>query len=191
MTGIYGLILAGGQGRRLGGVDKAFLRLHDRPMITHVIDRLGGQTDGFAISAAGDGARFAAFGVPVVGDGMHWGKGPLAGVLAGLIWAQTRGGVALLTVPVDTPFVPRDLVACLAPAPSVAAHQGRVHHLVALWPVTAIGALDEFLAGAGPYRVSDFARAIGLRVVGFDAELDPFLNINTPTDRTVAEAREC
>lgn len=183
------LILAGGEGRRLGGVDKAFVALHERPMIEHVIQRLRGSA--VAISAAGDVSRFDRYGLAVLGDGPHRGKGPLAGVLAGLVWAAALGSETLLTVPVDTLFVPSDLAARLGRAPSVAAWGLRVHHLVALWPITAIAALEAFLGGGEPYRVADFGRRIAQRVVVFDDELDPFVNVNTPDDLAAAEVRRC
>jgi len=189
---ICALILAGGEGRRLGGADKALTRLHGIPLLTCVIARLRDQTDAIAISTRGDGSRFAAFDCAVVDDGRHRGKGPLAGLHAGLVWAAAARGTALLSVPVDTPFIPADLARRLHPAPAVAACGDRVHHLVALWPVAAIaGKLDAFLDGPGPYRVADFARSLAMRRVDFDAVSDPFLNINTPEDLARAEARRC
>ncbi|HQT83450.1 MAG: molybdenum cofactor guanylyltransferase [Acidiphilium sp. 37-64-53] len=191
MTAVYGLILAGGAGRRLGGVDKAFVGLWGRPLVAHVVERLAGQAEGLVISAAGDVSRFDLFGLPVVGDGAHRGKGPLAGLLAGLRWAAALGGDFVVSVPVDTPFVPLDLVARLGDGPAVAAYGGRVHHLVARWPVAAAGALEEFLCSDGPYRVSDFARGLGMRVVEFADRRDPFMNINTPEDLALAEGLRC
>ncbi|WP_287759189.1 molybdenum cofactor guanylyltransferase MobA [Acidiphilium sp.] len=185
------VILAGGAGRRLGGVDKALLILHGRTMLDHAIATVSGQVGAVALSAAGDPARFARFGIPVLEDGRHRGKGPLAGVLAGMRWAAETGGEALLSLPVDTPFAPRDLVARLGAAPSVAASHGRTHHLVALWPVAAADALERFLDGPGPYRVSGFAAEIGMRAVAFADERDPFVNINTQADLDAAEAGRC
>jgi molybdopterin-guanine dinucleotide biosynthesis protein A len=189
MTATYGLILAGGAGRRLGGVDKAFVVLADRPLITHVLDRLNAQVGAIAVSVAGDGARFDALGLAALADGAHAGKGPLAGVLAGLHWAAAGGGLSVVSVPVDTPFVPRDVVARLGIGPAAAGYRDRIHHLVAAWPVTAAAALEAFLAGNGPYRVSDFARSLGSRVVWFDGAADPFVNINTPDDLATARLR--
>lgn len=187
----FGLILAGGAGRRLGGVDKALLLLQGRPMLAHAFDRISGQVESCALSAAGNAARFAEFGLPVLDDGAHRGKGPLAGVLAGLRWAGAAGAETMLSLPVDTPFLPRDLVAKLGEAPAVAAHGGRTHHLVALWPTGAAASLEDFLAGPGPYRVSDFAARLGMRAVEYAAPEDPFLNVNTEADREAAEARRC
>ena len=83
------IVLAGGQSRRMGGGDKALLDLGGRPMVAHVIDRLGVVPT--AISANGDPDRFAAFGLPVLPDPIPGWLGPLSGVLAGMGWAAAQG----------------------------------------------------------------------------------------------------
>jgi molybdenum cofactor guanylyltransferase len=181
---IAGLILAGGQGTRLGGADKAFVRLHGAALITHLLARLTPQgCQALAVSANGDPARFAAYGLAVLPDAPELaGKGPLAGVAAGLAWAATMGADFLLTVPVDTPFIPANLLAALTPGPSVAVYQGRQHHLVALWPVAFLPALKNFLGQPGAYKVRDALRLCAARQVAFAGPTDPFLNINTQED---------
>lgn len=142
-----------------------------------------------AISANGDPSRFAVFGRPVLADGSFSGEGPLAGILAGLDWAFGIGAAALLTVPGDTPFVPRGLAAALSPPPACAASDGHIHHLVALWPVSARIALRDHLSRAGTRHAGHFAEAIGMRQVDFPlAACDPFLNVNTPADLEVARS---
>jgi molybdopterin-guanine dinucleotide biosynthesis protein A len=188
---IAALILAGGQGSRLGYVDKAFLRLDGRPLISHLLDRLTPQVKKIAISANGDPSRFAAFHLPVLADAPeHAGKGPLAGVAAGLVWAQKIGADTLLTVPVDTPFAPTDLLAALSPAAAVACYQGRQHHLVAHWPVSLLPALQNFLSAPGAYRVRDALDLCAARQVEFTGPIDPFLNINTQEDLAAAQQVE-
>jgi molybdopterin-guanine dinucleotide biosynthesis protein A len=181
------LVLAGGAGTRLGGVDKAFLRLGGRALVEIVLARLGAPV---AISANGDAGRFAAYGVPVLADGALAGKGPLAGVAAGLDWAAGIGADSLLSVPVDTPFVPNDLAARLGTAPSVAVWRGRQHHLVAHWPVDGRAALRGFLAAPGAYKVRDALALLAARPVEFGGDEDPFLNINTADDLADAARRE-
>lgn len=181
------LILAGGKGTRLGGVDKAFLCLDGCPLIAHVLQRLQPQTGNIAISANGNPKRFAGYQLPVLPDLLH-GAGPLAGVAAGLAWASAIGAADLLTVPVDTPLIPENLFARLAPSPSVAAHGNRQHHLVALWPAGFLPRLEAFLSGPGPYKVRDALALAGARPVAFTEPADPFLNINTPADLAAAES---
>ncbi len=176
---IAGLILAGGLGTRMGGADKAFLRLGGRPLIEHVLARLGPQVTGLAISANGDPTRFAAYALPVLPDSCA-GRGPLAGVAAGLAWAAGQGADFLASVPVDTPFIPENLVSRLTPGPSVATHGDRQHHLVALWPVAFLPRLTALLAKPGAYKVRDALALCGARPAEFPE--NPFTNINMPAD---------
>ena len=188
---IAGLVLAGGAGRRLGGVDKPLLALGAGVVLDAVLARLGGEgLAALALSANGDPARFARFGLPVLDDGVFAGRGPLAGVLAGLDWAEGRGAAALLTVPGDTPFLPPGLVAGLSPPPAYAWAEERAQPLVALWPVAARVALRAWLADAEPARVGAFAAALRARAVAFpDAPAGAFANINTAADLAAARAR--
>jgi len=178
---IAALILAGGQGSRMGGADKAFIELAGKPLIEHLLARLVHQSANIAISANGELARFAPYALPVLPDQLT-GKGPLAGVQAGLAWARASGAQSLATIPADTPFIPDDFIARLTPCPSVAVYAGRQHHLAALWPVTFLPALEEFLKAPGAYKARDALTLCGARQVEFEGDIDPFLNINTPED---------
>ncbi len=185
---IVGLVLAGGAASRMGGGDKCLLPLCGARVLDVLLARMAPQVGAVAISANGDAARFDAFGLPVLPDAVL-SAGPLAGVATGLAWAQQLGARSLLTVPGDTPFIPRDLAARLAPAPSCAASVGALHPLVAVWPVTAATALDTWLKRGGSRRVRDFGATVGMRTVAFDDVPDPFFNINTPEDLTAAQTR--
>lgn len=189
MTRIAGLVLAGGKGSRLGGVDKPLLHVGGAPILARVIDALRSEVRWLAISANGDPARFAGFGAPVLPDGDTAGEGPLAGLCVGLEWAAGLGAELVLTAPGDTPFLPSGLAANLAPPPSFAARAGVDHPLVALWPVTVVDALRTMLAAPGPRAVAAFARQIDMRRVEFSASgPDPFINVNTPDDLATARA---
>ena len=186
---IDGCVLAGGEGRRMGA-DKALVTLAGKPLLSHVIARFAPQVDRLWLSANGDAARFARFGLPVVPDAAP--MGPLSGVLAALRRAAADGATALVTVPVDSPFVPGDLVPrlCLAveTAPAglaLARSGGRVHPVFALWPVAQIGRLTEFLASGAKPRLMDFAAGAALADFPDDGSFD---NLNTPDDLAAAEA---
>ncbi|TIM25805.1 MAG: molybdenum cofactor guanylyltransferase MobA, partial [Mesorhizobium sp.] len=106
---IAGIILAGGQSRRMGGGDKSLLALGGRRVLDHVVARLAPQVGPLALSANGDPTRFAKFGLPVLADTVEGYAGPLAGILAGLEWASMACSV-VVTVAGDTPFFPEDVV---------------------------------------------------------------------------------
>jgi molybdopterin-guanine dinucleotide biosynthesis protein A len=164
------------------------LTLGTSTILARIIAALG--LDRIAISANGETSRFAGYGLPVLDDGPFAGQGPLAGILAGLDWAAAIGAGSLLTVPGDTPFLPRCLAASLSPPPACAASGGRVHHLVAHWPAHVRTALRDHLSRSGARHVSRFAATIGMRAVDFPVSAwDSFHNINTPADLESARSR--
>ncbi|MEM8730989.1 MAG: molybdenum cofactor guanylyltransferase MobA [Pseudomonadota bacterium] len=195
-----GVILAGGLARRMGGGDKGLLDLGGRPILSHVVDRLGPQTHGLALNANGDPQRFAQYDLPVISDTVDGFAGPLAGVLAGLDWASEQGAVSIVTAAADTPFFPRDLVSRLQ-----AQADGQTHPLVlAATPDTDRGLIRHPTFGLWPVALRDDLRAAlreGLRKVvlwsdahgGREALFpegppDPFFNVNTPEDLAQAQS---
>lgn len=187
VTAPVGLILAGGQGRRMGGADKALLPFGSRRLIDQVLERFLPQVPDLAISANGDPARLGDLGLTVLADAAP-SRGPLSGVLAGLEWAAGQGAKALVTVPVDAPWLPQDLVARLLlagenhpDAPVLARTAAGEHPTFALWPVALAPAMRTFLdSGASP-RMRDFARDAGACLADFAHEAE-FANLNTPDD---------
>lgn len=108
---ITGLVLCGGRGSRMGGVDKGLQIYRDEPLVSHALRRLGAQVDRMAINANRNLDAYAAFGVPVWADASPDFDGPLAGSIAGLQHCETP---YLATVPCDSPHFPLDLIARLA-----------------------------------------------------------------------------
>ncbi|MDX8496956.1 molybdenum cofactor guanylyltransferase MobA [Mesorhizobium sp. VK4C] len=198
---VAGIILAGGQSRRMGGGDKPLLSLGKVRLIDHVAARLEPQVGTLALNANGDPARFAGTNLPVLADTMPGYAGPLAGILTGLEWAATNTACrSLVSAAGDTPFFPGDLVYRLNAAAqerpgaiAVASSDGRLHPTFALWPLGLRDALRHFLVDEDNRRVSAFMERHGLVQVEFpmiEAEgrrIDPFFNINTPDD--LAEAK--
>ena len=191
-----GVILAGGQARRMGGGDKALIKLNNETLLDHVIARLSPQVAGLALNANGDAARFARFGLPVLADSIAGFVGPLAGILAGLDWAVDQGADNIVSVAVDTPFFPCDLVPQLLLAsegmvnPLVLAEteNGR-HPTFGLWPVALRDDLRAALTG-GLRKVVQWTDAHGARAAHFPGPGDPFFNVNTPEDLEQARAMQ-
>jgi molybdopterin-guanine dinucleotide biosynthesis protein A len=192
-TAVPAMILAGGLSRRMGGGDKCLLPLGDRPLLAHVIERLRPQAGALALNANGDATRFAQFGLSVVADDAADFAGPLAGILAAMDWAHGThsSASAVMTVPADTPFLPRDLAARLkaAGAPALARSGGRIHPVVGLWPLALRDGLRRTLRAERVHKVGDWTGRLGPAIVDFPIEtVDPFFNINTPDDLIRAAA---
>jgi molybdopterin-guanine dinucleotide biosynthesis protein A len=189
---ICGILLAGGLARRMGGGDKPLLEIGGRTIIAHAIERLAPQCAGLVINANGDPARFSAFGLPIVADSVDGFAGPLAGVLAGMdhVYAQRPEVTDIVTAPADTPFLPTDLVKRLYEARqsanariAVAESGDRVHHAVALWPVSLRDELRRALVEEDTRKVSAFiARYPNVNVSWLVEPYDPFFNVNRPED---------
>jgi molybdopterin-guanine dinucleotide biosynthesis protein A len=196
---ILGVVLAGGQARRMGGVDKGMVELGGRPLLGHIIDRLRPQVEKIIVSANGDPDRFAPFGLPVVPDAIEGFAGPLAGILAAMKWARANAAKVefIATVPVDTPFFPDNLVTRLSAALddghdlAVAASGGHIHPVFGLFRVRLAEDLARFLGEPDNRAVFAWIESHRNIVVPFkapdDAAIDLFFNINRPDDLLAAE----
>lgn len=189
---VTGVVLAGGRGQRMGGVDKGLLLLAGRPLVARVLDRLQPQVGAVSISANRQVDSYAAFGHPVLADENGDFAGPLAGVLAALSACRTPW---LLCVPCDAPMLPLDLaqrlhdaaareeavgaVACTGPGDGNGLLQ-QVQPTFLLLHQRLVLPLRETLARA-ERSVQRFAAAQGIVRVRFDDEA-AFANVNTPQD---------
>jgi molybdopterin-guanine dinucleotide biosynthesis protein A len=192
-----GLILAGGLARRMGGGDKARIRIGNATILERVVERLAPQCGRIIINANGDPARFADTGLTVVADSIPDFAGPLAGILAGLDWtaANVPGCEWLASVPGDCPFVPRDLVTRLheartaAGVPLACARSGEWRHPVAgLWPVSLREDLRRAISDEGLRKIEVWTERHGIALANWaDTPVDPFFNVNTPDDAARAE----
>ena len=180
MTAVTGIVLAGGQGRRMGGVDKGLQLLHGKPMVAAVLERLAPQVSEIVINANQNLERYAHFGHRVVPDAIGGFAGPLAGLHAGL---GAASHTLALTVPCDSPFLPLDLFSRLANALkendlAVAKTGDRAHPVFALVRSTVRKNLEEFLANGGR-KIDAWYASLEVVEVRFDDEADAFRNINT------------
>lgn len=194
---VVGVLLAGGQSRRMGGGDKALRRLGSRTILAQVIERVAPQVRRLVLNANGDPARFADYALPVVADSVEGFAGPLAGVLAGLDWAAANAPDCpwVVTAPTDAPFLPANLVARLLEAVdrggadmACAASGGRMHPVAALWPVRLREDLRRAMTAEGVRKVDLWTARYRMAAAAFaDQPLDPFFNTNRPEDLAEAE----
>jgi len=195
---VVGLLLAGGQSRRMGGGDKALRLLGGIALLDRVIERLRPQVDALVLNANGDRARFARFALPTVADSVPGFAGPLAGVLAGLDWAASHRPDCpyVVSVATDAPFLPADLVARLAHGLdearadlACAASGGRSHPVFGLWPVWLRDDLRRAVVDQAISKVDLWTARYVLATVPFDDQpVDPFFNANRPEDLETAAA---
>jgi molybdopterin-guanine dinucleotide biosynthesis protein A len=179
----------------MGGGDKTLRLLAGRPMLDHVLERLQPQVAAIALNANGDPARFARWGLTVIPDTIEGHPGPLAGLLAGMEWAQ-RCNFAIaniVTVPADTPFIPRDLVENLERARDgdivIASSETGPHWAIGLWPVRLASLVRAAMIEDGLRKVSAFAARHRYSFATYgQAEPDPFFNVNDSRDLEAAEA---
>lgn len=186
---VTGIVLAGGMGRRMGGVDKGLVELDGRPMVAHVLARLVPQVGAVIVNANQNLDRYASFGHPVVTDDVGGFAGPLAGLHAGMTRATTR---YVATCPCDSPFLPLDLVARLGDglradgaALAVARTFAQPHPVFALVRRDVLGHLGAFLA-AGGRKIDAWYATLRVTEVPFDDEAEAFRNINTVDELAAA-----
>lgn len=188
------------------GPEKSLMPLASKPLIAHACNRLEQQIGDIIINANGDPARFEFLGKPVQGDTLEGFAGPLAGILAAMVWTEKyRPDVKrIVTVPADTPFFPDDLVARFTDALGtvdtndhdraicLAHSDGNRHPVFGSWPVALVEDLKHFLVNENERKVMLFVQRYMLVKVDFPmqtrngAPFDPFFNINTPADHALA-----
>ena len=188
---IAGVVLAGGLSRRMGR-DKAGVLVRGRSLMARTCDRLAPQCARLAISRHAGGAHRSGLAYPTIADGIAGHAGPLAGILAALDWSAADDPTAthVVTVAVDTPFLPFDLVTRLVAARdgrqlsiACAMSGGRIHPVAALWPVAIRGALRTCVAVDEIRRVTTILDRFGFATAEWPSEpYDPFFNVNTPED---------
>ena len=192
---VVGLMLAGGQSRRMGGGDKCLMKFGSRNLLDHVIQRLENQVEVCLLNANGDHSRFSEYNLPIISDSVEGYAGPLAGVLSGMIWTRKNLPSArwIASIATDTPFFPTDLISKFLIAVSqypticLASTSGRVHPVFGLWPMVLAEDLDKALRG-GTRKVLDWTDRHPTKIVEFpmieqkEFQIDPFFNTNHPAD---------
>jgi molybdopterin-guanine dinucleotide biosynthesis protein A len=182
----------------MGGGDKGLRSIGGKTILARVIEVMQPQCAGLVLNANGAASRFASFGLPVVADTVPGFAGPLAGVLAGLDWlAEHRPEIEYcLSVPSDTPFLPKNLAARLMEARQAADAElayavsgGSSHPVIALWPVDLRHDLRHALCEENLHKVGAFTRRYKVAdCIWPGSPIDPFFNANEPQDIIAAQA---
>ena len=186
------LVLAGGQSSRFGR-EKAVAQLDGKTLLDWVAGGLGAKTALVAVSAIPGSAAETlakARGLPAVHDRDTDGKGPLAGVRAGLEWALARGAARMFTWPCDVPIVPADALDRLADAAALAGAayattERGAESLCAVWPVSGLPGLSAALQGGAHPPVRQVLQKLGATPVQFEGNV--MRNVNTPEDLAAIE----
>ena len=195
-----GVILAGGQAQRMGGIDKGRLKIGDASILEIIIKCLSFQLDKIVLNANGDLTRFSDLEIDVIPDTIKGYVGPLAGILSGLRFAEQNGFSSILTVASDTPFFPVDLLSKLSNVSpqqraliSIAATKQKDklirHPTFGLWSVSLADDLEKNIH-AGLRKIVLWADKHSAKTVLFpSSDYDPFFNINTQGDLEEAQRR--
>ena len=189
---VTGLILAGGQGRRMGGVDKGLVEFAGEPMIARVLRVLAPQVGQVFINANRNRADYEALGCPVIPDAAGGYPGPLAGMSAGL---GAIDSAWLLTVPCDSPLLPATLCERMMAASNahdaeiaIASDGERCHPVFALIARGLGPSLDAFLAG-DERKILRWMHRHRFIEVDFSDCPERFSNVNTEDELRALEAR--
>lgn len=182
---ITGVILAGGLGTRMGGVDKGLQLFRQQALVSHVAARLGPQVNHLMINANRSAAEYAAFGYPLISDRIEGFAGPLAGLHAALSAANTPW---VATAPCDSPLLPLDLVSRLYEAMqsaqaqiAIATSGGRMHPVFCLCSTALLPSLESYLLSGGR-KVALWCADAGAIEVDFSDQIEAFGNFNTLDD---------
>jgi molybdopterin-guanine dinucleotide biosynthesis protein len=187
------VILAGGKGRRMGGKEKALIPLLDRPLLSYVLESVSGQVAPIALNINTNFEKFSKFGYPIIEDPIKGHLGPLAGILASLNWAQEIDKDWVMTLPCDTPFLPKNIAQRMIEVKNreldidlvVARSRGYNHPVVALWKSNLNFKLKNALDD-GIRKIDLFTSKLKIAYVDFDTtnnlQFDPFTNLNSPLD---------
>jgi len=191
---VTAVVLAGGQGQRMGGQDKGWIIFREKPMVQHVLEQIEPQVDHIIINANRSFERYQTFGHPVIEDGVEGFHGPLMGMLTGLKHTVSDW---VLFVPCDTPALPDNLAEKLFHAAKengadiAVAHDGeRLQPVIALLHKSLLPSLEIWLE-EGKRKIDRWFMQHKMVVVPFEHGQEVFMNLNTPTELKQYESPLC
>jgi len=179
----------------MGGGDKFLKPFGQSTLLGHILKAAKAQVSPVILNMNGDPGRVADYDLPILSDQAPEHFGPLAGVCAGLVHAQSLGATQIVTFACDVPFFPNDYVSRLCKSKQqtnadvvYARSNGRDHPVMALWSVDMLERLRERL-DQKHYKLLDWFKDINAVSVEWPVtDVDPFMNINTPEDLEKAQS---
>ena len=189
------VILSGGESRRMGRNDKAFLSIEDKTLLEITLERLHRQTQQIAINTNSNDPKYLAYNLPVLNDAISGFLGPLAGIFTAMKWANQMGYKSVATIAVDTPLFPENLLKKLhckmemsnsdivfAGTSTDYKKKKLLHPVFGLWKTSLYNDLGKELE-SGVRKVTNWSERHKASNVFFqDKHLDPFFNVNSPED---------
>ena len=189
------VILSGGESRRMGRNDKAFLSIEDKTLLEITVERLHQQTQKIAINTNSNDPKYFDYNLPVLNDEIGGFWGPLAGIFTAMKWANQMGYKSVATIAVDTPLFPENLLKKLhckmemnnsdivfAESSTDYKKKKLLHPVFGLWKSSLYNDLGKDLE-SGVRKVTHWSERHKVSNVFFqNKHLDPFFNINTPED---------
>ena len=189
------VILSGGESRRMGRNDKAFLSIEDKTLLEITLERLHRQTQQIAINTNSNDPKYLAYNLPVLNDAISGFLGPLAGIFTAMKWANQMGYKSVATIAVDTPLFPENLLKKLhckmemsnsdivfAGTSTDYKKKKLLHPVFGLWKTSLYNDLRKELE-SGVRKVTNWSERHKASNVFFqDKHLDPFFNVNSPED---------
>jgi len=195
---IVGVILAGGLSRRMGNQNKSFMPLANKPLFEHVLERFLPQCDTVLINSNSQSRQLASYNLPIIKDTLEGYLGPLAGILSAMEWTKQQLPETqwIASVPVDTPFLPKDLVSTLYQSIQKkhstlvgVSSNGRTHPVIGLWSTRLVDDLRLALNDEGLRKIDLWTARYSISHQDFSNEVfDPFFNINSQEDLIQAES---
>ena len=187
---ILGVVLAGGLSRRMEGGKKFLKKIDNTPIIDLVIKKVTNQVDELIINAnENKNSYLKKFNVPIVPDIIKGFKGPLVGILSGMMWAkkQKRNFNYLATFPCDAPFFPENLVKNLIDEIKknnfdivIPKYKEQNHPVFGIWSVDLIDSLKKYLLDEDLKKIDAWIFRNKFKILNFkNLKYDPFFNINT------------
>ncbi len=187
------VILAGGLAKRMGGKEKALIEIQNRPLLSYILEIISGYASPIGLNINKNHKKFTKFKYPLLKDKIEGFLGPLSGIFTALSWAKDIDENWVLTLPCDTPYLPKNLIPKIMKLSSIEKNNFDVisvkcnhqtHPVIGLWKTNLIEKLENSLKD-GVRKIDLFTSNMNVKYVEYffkENSFDPFTNLNSPSD---------